>query len=348
MRIRTSPKFDSILFDRSPTNTNKHLRVPQAQITVLRTIGTHTALCRQPSNPIHNPNARRARHEGREGNEACTDSTRVDEPSIHICPFFVLRMTRDIEFDAVGNRRGDRENSVAMSLFSNKGASMATDRDHPTTRSPTLLISITTCRDRCSLAGKVGPRSRCLQGIPNSLTGPQHHPCIASSPVSTCSPLSYTFSSAGEISLHHNVVSESKMATMSEPMHPVILPRPAQDSRVLLKTDFTFFPASPLLQQFTSCLCTSMVYEVSAPGIEFLPTILFVIPGAIIAGGSSSIFGRYKSTHFLGFALMIIGVGLFSLLNAHSSQPNGSFSKVSMLWELELSSQYSLLQSKHR
>jgi hypothetical protein len=91
-----------------------------------------------------------------------------------------------------------------------------------------------------------------------------------------------------------------------------------------------------------------MVYEVSAPGIEFLPTILFVIPGAIIAGGSSSIFGRYKSTHLLGFALMIIGVGLFSLLNAHSSQPNGSFSKVSMLWELELSSQYSCLQSKHR
>jgi hypothetical protein len=89
-----------------------------------------------------------------------------------------------------------------------------------------------------------------------------------------------------------------------------------------------FFTASLLSQQFTSCLCTSMVYEMSAPGIELLPTILFVIPSAIIAGASLSIFGRYKSIHFFKFALMIIGVGLFNVLNAHSSQLNWSFAKV--------------------
>jgi hypothetical protein len=54
-------------------------------------------------------------------------------------------------------------------------------------------------------------------------------------------------------------------------------------------------------------------------GIELLPTILFVIPGAIIAGASLSTLGRYKPIHFIGFALMIIGFGLFSVLNAHSS-----------------------------
>ena len=53
------------------------------------------------------------------------------------------------------------------------------------------------------------------QGMPNSLTGPLHHSYFALNPVSTCSPLLYTFSSASEIFLHHNNVSESNMATMN-------------------------------------------------------------------------------------------------------------------------------------
>jgi Major Facilitator Superfamily len=54
-------------------------------------------------------------------------------------------------------------------------------------------------------------------------------------------------------------------------------------------------------------------------GIDLLPTILILIPAVVVAGATLSTFGRYKPLHYIGFALMIIGFGLFSLLNAHSS-----------------------------
>lgn len=54
-------------------------------------------------------------------------------------------------------------------------------------------------------------------------------------------------------------------------------------------------------------------------GIDLLPTILFLLPFAILAGAALSAFGRYKPIHYAGFALMITGFGLFSLLNPHSS-----------------------------
>ncbi|KAF8860417.1 MFS general substrate transporter [Acephala macrosclerotiorum] len=54
-------------------------------------------------------------------------------------------------------------------------------------------------------------------------------------------------------------------------------------------------------------------------GIDFLPTILFLLPAAITAGGLLSTFGRYRPLHHAGFAIMLIGFGLFSLLNVNSS-----------------------------
>lgn len=54
----------------------------------------------------------------------------------------------------------------------------------------------------------------------------------------------------------------------------------------------------------------------SRAGIELLPTILFMLPAAIAAGGLCSKFGRYRPIQHLGFALMMIGFGLLTLLKA--------------------------------
>ncbi|KAK4164417.1 MFS general substrate transporter-like protein [Cladorrhinum sp. PSN259] len=54
-------------------------------------------------------------------------------------------------------------------------------------------------------------------------------------------------------------------------------------------------------------------------GVQLLPTILILIPFAIIAGGVMSKLGRYRPIHHIAFALMAIGMGLFSLLNERSN-----------------------------
>jgi hypothetical protein len=54
-------------------------------------------------------------------------------------------------------------------------------------------------------------------------------------------------------------------------------------------------------------------------GIDLLPTILFLIPFAITAGGLLSKFGRYRPLQHVGFAMMVIGFGLLSLLKANST-----------------------------
>lgn len=54
-------------------------------------------------------------------------------------------------------------------------------------------------------------------------------------------------------------------------------------------------------------------------GIQLLPTILFMIPGAIAGGTLLSKFGRYRPIQHSGFALMIIGFGLLTLLDADSN-----------------------------
>lgn len=57
----------------------------------------------------------------------------------------------------------------------------------------------------------------------------------------------------------------------------------------------------------------------SRAGIQLLPTILGMIPGAVIGGTLLSKFGRYRPIQHVGFALMIVGFGLLTLLNASSN-----------------------------
>ncbi|PWY66365.1 MFS general substrate transporter [Aspergillus sclerotioniger CBS 115572] len=57
----------------------------------------------------------------------------------------------------------------------------------------------------------------------------------------------------------------------------------------------------------------------SRSGVDLLPTILFMIPAAITAGGLLSKLGRYRPIQHVGFALMIIGFGLLTLLHADAT-----------------------------
>ena len=54
-------------------------------------------------------------------------------------------------------------------------------------------------------------------------------------------------------------------------------------------------------------------------GVQMLPIVLVAVPGAIVAVIVLSKFGRYKYLHLAGFAIVTIGLGLFSILHASSS-----------------------------
>ena len=54
-------------------------------------------------------------------------------------------------------------------------------------------------------------------------------------------------------------------------------------------------------------------------GVQLLPTVLALMPAAIGSGFIVSKFGRYKPLHAVGLALMTVGFGLFTLLDANSS-----------------------------
>ncbi|KAL8837989.1 MAG: hypothetical protein Q9176_005337 [Flavoplaca citrina] len=53
-------------------------------------------------------------------------------------------------------------------------------------------------------------------------------------------------------------------------------------------------------------------------GVQLLPTVLFLIPFAATGGKLVAQFGRYRPIHLAGFAIMVIGFGLFSILSATS------------------------------
>ena len=55
-------------------------------------------------------------------------------------------------------------------------------------------------------------------------------------------------------------------------------------------------------------------------GINILPLNAFMIPGAAVAGALLTKFGKFKPFHWIGFAILAIGCGLFSTLTATSSQ----------------------------
>ncbi|KAL8748176.1 MAG: hypothetical protein Q9190_000071 [Brigantiaea leucoxantha] len=54
-------------------------------------------------------------------------------------------------------------------------------------------------------------------------------------------------------------------------------------------------------------------------GVQLLPTVIPLMVFGAIGGGTMQKFGRYRPIHHAGFALMAIGFGLFTLLDAHSS-----------------------------
>lgn len=61
-------------------------------------------------------------------------------------------------------------------------------------------------------------------------------------------------------------------------------------------------------------------FDPTYSGVALLPTILILIPFAAVGGGTMSKFGEYKITHYSGFALIVIGFGLFTLLDENSSK----------------------------
>ena len=54
-------------------------------------------------------------------------------------------------------------------------------------------------------------------------------------------------------------------------------------------------------------------------GVQLLPTVIMSIPIGIVAGVTISSTGRYRPIHFLGFALIAIGLGLFTILDENTS-----------------------------
>lgn len=54
-------------------------------------------------------------------------------------------------------------------------------------------------------------------------------------------------------------------------------------------------------------------------GVLILPAVLFGIPGAIVAVLLLTKYGKYKPIHLIGFAISVLGLGLFSLLDEKSS-----------------------------
>lgn len=56
----------------------------------------------------------------------------------------------------------------------------------------------------------------------------------------------------------------------------------------------------------------------SYAGVQLLPTILMLVPSAVIGGVLMSKVGRYMPIHYVGYTLMIIGFGLLTLLDKDS------------------------------
>ncbi|KAI0379538.1 MFS general substrate transporter [Hypomontagnella monticulosa] len=54
-------------------------------------------------------------------------------------------------------------------------------------------------------------------------------------------------------------------------------------------------------------------------GVLLLPTVATIVPGGLISGVILTKFGRYRPLHFVAFALMTLGTGLFLLLGQSSS-----------------------------
>ncbi|KAL2202985.1 methylenomycin A resistance protein [Sarocladium strictum] len=57
----------------------------------------------------------------------------------------------------------------------------------------------------------------------------------------------------------------------------------------------------------------------SRSGIQILPTVFAILPAAGIGGFAMTKMGRYKPIHYVSWAITLVGLGLFSLLDSDSS-----------------------------
>lgn len=55
-------------------------------------------------------------------------------------------------------------------------------------------------------------------------------------------------------------------------------------------------------------------------GVYLLPTVLLSVPVGILTGAIITMTGRYRPIHFVSFALMTIGLGLFTRFNSSTSK----------------------------
>lgn len=54
-------------------------------------------------------------------------------------------------------------------------------------------------------------------------------------------------------------------------------------------------------------------------GVMLFPTAMTIAPAAAAAGAIITITGKYRPLHYVGWVLMIIGIGLFPLLDRNST-----------------------------
>ncbi|KAI0420562.1 major facilitator superfamily domain-containing protein [Xylaria grammica] len=64
---------------------------------------------------------------------------------------------------------------------------------------------------------------------------------------------------------------------------------------------------------------TVLLTSASRAGVLLLPSILLGIPGAIVAVLALTKWGKYKPIHLAGFAISLIGLGIFTLFDGNSS-----------------------------
>ncbi|KAI0813669.1 hypothetical protein GGR55DRAFT_635451 [Xylaria sp. FL0064] len=64
---------------------------------------------------------------------------------------------------------------------------------------------------------------------------------------------------------------------------------------------------------------TALLTSATRAGVLLLPSILFAIPGSIVAVLALSKWGKYKPIHLVGFSISLIGLGIYILLNENSS-----------------------------
>jgi hypothetical protein len=59
--------------------------------------------------------------------------------------------------------------------------------------------------------------------------------------------------------------------------------------------------------------------DATRSGVQLLPTVIVLIPFAIIAGALTTKTGRYKPPQLIGWVFMTVGLGLLSILDSNSS-----------------------------